>query len=246
MKRFKKTFILIHGSWHGGWVWYKVKKILSNKGYNVYTPTLSMFGDRNFGLKKHVKEIKNLIIENNLFNVILVGHSYAGLVITEVASQLPKRIEKLVYLDAFIPNNGESLFDLLPLERVNEIKNSLLNKNGQSKPLVSKAYPKEYYLIPPREIEFFGVKNKKDKDLLRKKLVPMSVLAFEEKVSFNQKIIQQLSVFYIRATNYFIPYEQKAKELGWKTFLLKSGHDVMLTKPRVLSNLLEKISKIRL
>ncbi|MFQ5435273.1 MAG: alpha/beta fold hydrolase, partial [Anaerolineae bacterium] len=109
-------FILVHGSWHTGDAWHKVEKILIAHGAEVYAPTLSGMasmensGGPHVGLTTHIDDIVRLIEKEDLSHVILVGHSYSGLVITGVADRLPERVSQLVYLDAFIPENNQSLF----------------------------------------------------------------------------------------------------------------------------------------
>ncbi|MCE5214822.1 MAG: alpha/beta hydrolase, partial [Methanobacterium sp.] len=95
----------------GGRVWETVTPVLKSKGHRTFTPTL--INEHNCNLHGHIEQICLLIEENKLNNVILVGHSYGGMIITGVASQMPDVIGKLVYLDAAIPDPGQSLFDLL-------------------------------------------------------------------------------------------------------------------------------------
>ncbi|MFT4033451.1 MAG: alpha/beta hydrolase, partial [Siphonobacter sp.] len=104
----KPVFVLVHGAWHGGWCWQDVSQNLREKKYLVYTPTLSGLGEHknttndNINLQTHITDIINLIEMDDLRNVILVGHSYAGTVIAGVADSIPERLSKLVYLDAMI------------------------------------------------------------------------------------------------------------------------------------------------
>ena len=113
------TFVLVHGSWHGGWCWQKVARLLRQPGHEVYTPTLTGLGERSHlatkksGLELHIQDILNVLEFEDLHEVVLVGHSYAGLVITGVAERAPGRVARLVYLDAFIPHAGQSAFAML-------------------------------------------------------------------------------------------------------------------------------------
>ncbi|EKE09320.1 MAG: alpha/beta hydrolase fold protein [uncultured bacterium] len=105
------VYILVHGGRQTGKVWDKVAPLLEEKGCRVFCPTLSDPEERT--LQDHIDEVCHLIKEENLNHVILVGHSYAGLVITGVANKMPEKLSYLVYLDAAIPENGKSLFDLI-------------------------------------------------------------------------------------------------------------------------------------
>lgn len=111
----QRTFLFLHGTWGGGWEYAKVDSILRTKGDIVFHPTLTGLGERShlankeINLTTHITDIVNVIKFENLHNIILVGHSYGGMVISGVAEQVPERIKQLIYLDAFVPNNGESI-----------------------------------------------------------------------------------------------------------------------------------------
>ncbi|WGK65682.1 alpha/beta fold hydrolase [Croceiramulus getboli] len=110
-----KTFLFVHGAWGGGWEYAKVDSLLSSQGHRVYHPTLTGLGERmhlmndNINLDTHIQDVINVIQFEQLNNIILVGHSYGGMVVTGVADKLPERIAHLVYLDAFVPKDGESV-----------------------------------------------------------------------------------------------------------------------------------------
>ena len=113
------TFVLVHGSTAGGWVWKDIALRLRDAGHDVSTPTLTGLGERvhlltgEIGLDTHITDIVNVLRYEDLHDVILVGHSSAGMIITGVADQVPERIAELVYLDAHVPENGERLLDLI-------------------------------------------------------------------------------------------------------------------------------------
>jgi len=114
------TFVLVHGSWAGGWNWARVRPLLEMAGHRVLTPTLSGLADRGhlggagIDLSTHIEDITRLLIWEDLDEVVLVGHSYGGMVITGVLGRVPDRIARIVYLDAFRPDPGQSAFDILP------------------------------------------------------------------------------------------------------------------------------------
>lgn len=122
------TFVLVHGGWTGGWCWQHVRRRLGAASHTVFTPTLTGLGERvhlaqpNIDLALHILDVANLLEAEDLQDVILAGHSYGGMVITGVAEKTPERLGHLVYLDAFVPRNGESLLDVLqpPARRMTE------------------------------------------------------------------------------------------------------------------------------
>jgi pimeloyl-ACP methyl ester carboxylesterase len=113
------TFVLVHGGFAGGWVWKPVRAYLESSKHRVYTPTLTGLGERAhlispiLDLDTHIQDVANVIHYEDLNDVILVGNSYSGMVITGVADMMPSRVSHLIYVDAFVPNHGESVFDLV-------------------------------------------------------------------------------------------------------------------------------------
>jgi pimeloyl-ACP methyl ester carboxylesterase len=113
-----KTFVLVHGAWHGGWCWRRVSDLLEKKGHKVFTPTMTGLGERShlldakINLATHVTDIVNVIKWESLNDIVLVGHSYGGAVVSGVAEQVPEAIGCFVFLDAFAPENGESVASL--------------------------------------------------------------------------------------------------------------------------------------
>ncbi len=112
------TYVLVHGAWGGGWKFARVAERLRKRGHIVFTPTLTGAAERShlltgaINLTTHVTDVLNVIRYEDLSDVVLLGHSYGGMVITAVADKIPEKIAALVYLDAFVPEDGQSLFDL--------------------------------------------------------------------------------------------------------------------------------------
>ena len=115
-----RTFVLVHGSWHGGWCWRRVADRLERGGHKVYTPTLTGLGERvhllnaSVDLNTHVTDVVNVIKFEGLKEIVLVGHSYAGCVISGVAEQVLPAIASIVFVDAFLPEDGQRMLDLTP------------------------------------------------------------------------------------------------------------------------------------
>jgi L-ribulose-5-phosphate 4-epimerase len=112
------TYVLVHGAWGGSYGWRKVRPLLQQAGHTVFTPSLTGQGERahlaspQVNLSTHIEDVSNAIWYEDLTDIILVGHSYGGMVVTGVAERMPERIQHLVYLDAFLPDDGQSLVDL--------------------------------------------------------------------------------------------------------------------------------------
>jgi pimeloyl-ACP methyl ester carboxylesterase len=123
------TYVIVHGAWGGGWDWKHVADLLTADGNTVYRPTLTGLGEHsnlagtNIDLDTHIQDIVNVILWENLHDVVLVGHSYGGMVITGVADRVPDRIKHVVYLDALLPENGECVDAI----KSNRIKTSVAN-----------------------------------------------------------------------------------------------------------------------
>jgi pimeloyl-ACP methyl ester carboxylesterase len=115
------TFVLVHGAWRGSWCWKRVRTALQQQGHEVFTPILTGLGERShllsetLDLQTHTLDVLNLIQWEELNDFVLCGHSYGGMVISGVADRLPERIRSLVFLDAFVPEHGESIADFAPI-----------------------------------------------------------------------------------------------------------------------------------
>ena len=107
-----RTFVLVHGTWHGGWVWRDVRNILRDRGHRVFTPTCTGCGERehlsrpDVGLETHIDDIANVIRFEELDDIVLVGHSFSGITITGVADRMREKIRRIVFFDALVPRKG--------------------------------------------------------------------------------------------------------------------------------------------
>src|SRR5262245_30293539 len=131
------TFLICHGAWSAGWAWKKVRPLLRAAGHEVFTPTYTGLGERahlvsrSVTLDTHIADVLGVIEAEDLNDIVLVGHSYGGMVATGVADRAGERIARLVYLDAFVPESGQSLFDMLPAaERDRRSGDSAANGDG--------------------------------------------------------------------------------------------------------------------
>ena len=149
------TFVLVHGAWHGGWCYKRVARLLRQAGHEVYTPTLTGLGERAhlmnqaIDLDTHVQDIAGVIRCEELSDVVLCGHSYGGMVITGVAEQIAAKIRSLVYLDAFVPENGKSVFDYLPAEQSGQMRDDAA-QNGEGYKV--SPIPAAVFAVPGRRL----------------------------------------------------------------------------------------------
>ena len=238
MKNNKPHFLLIHGAWHGGWVWNEISEILGYQGYSVSTPTLTGLGEKKHLLSSKItidtfiEDVVNHIIFENLNNIILVGHSFAGSVISGVADKLKDRIQKLIYFDAVILKDGQKPFDIAPKEIVKQrIELAKRFGNGIS--------------IPAPSADAFGVFDVKKSLLLEEKLTPHPLSTYQSKLTIKNEIGNGIPLFYILCNDPIYKSLESSRKvvrkLKWPIFELNAGHDAMLTHPKETLNLLMKI-----
>jgi pimeloyl-ACP methyl ester carboxylesterase len=223
----------VHGSFHGGWCWQKVAHLLRQSGHEAYTPTLTGLGERSHlatresGLELHIQDILQVIEYEDLHNVVLVGHSYAGLVIAGVAEQMHQRLARLIYLDAFIPHDGKSAFDLMP------------GMEGQWAQMA--ASQGDGFLVPPMSPEDMGITNPADIAWAESRLTPMPLLTHQQRIHITSSEARKLPRTYILCTQFgFHGTAREAQSLGWDYFQLETGHDAMITMPNELAQMLIK------
>ena len=134
-----KTFVLVHGAFHGGWCWRDVAQSLRAAGHTVFTPTQTGLGERRHLLSRDITldtfvlDVVNVIESEELGDVILVGHSFGGITITAVADRLPERLRHLVYLDAGVVHSGASVFAEYPADLVAARRNAAAASPGASR-----------------------------------------------------------------------------------------------------------------
>ena len=236
------TFLLVHGAWHGGWCWKRVARRLSAKGHLVYTPTLTGLGERShlagpeIDLGCHIKDILGVLDTEELSDVIICGHSYGGQIITPVIDQRIKSFRAGVWLDAFVPENGQSLLDSWPPEHAQKILEKVL-KLGEG------------WKIPPMKPEYFGVMNQQDIEWVSRRCVPQPFKTFSEPVQLTgiwKTIPRKMYILAELHPNsnferFSGPLSQKP---DWDVRTVPSGHDVMVDKPEILTEILLEIAEL--
>jgi pimeloyl-ACP methyl ester carboxylesterase len=232
-----KTFVLVHGAWHGGWCWRRVADLLQQKGHKVFTPTMTGLGERShlvgphINLATHVSDIVNVIKWENLADIVLVGHSYGGTVISGVAEQMRPAIGSIVFLDAFVPENGDSLAAKAS-QPVREAIAALTQKGEVT--------------MKPVAAAVFRV-NESDRAWVDAMCTPhpLATLTDHSAVTGARERIAKKA--YIRAKGYpsapFDGYQEKLKaDQSWRMYEVPCGHDVMVDMPERLTEILLEVA----
>lgn len=233
----RKTFVLVHGTWHGGWCWRRVADGLEAKGHKVYAPTLTGVGDRSHLLTKdvnlttHVTDIVNLVKWEDLKDIVLVGHSSAGFPITQAAEQIGPSIASIVFLDAFIPMPGDNLISL-----ANPGPRKMLDDAVARGDVVAKPVPAAAFKV-----------NEKDQAWVDAKCTAHPLAALTEKITAADAREKIARKSYIRAAGFPSPVFDatlaKAKGMpGWKTYEMACGHDAMVDMPDRLTEILLEVA----
>jgi pimeloyl-ACP methyl ester carboxylesterase len=231
------TFVLVHGTGCGGWIWKNISPLLRAGGHEVYTPTLSGVGDRahlldcGVDLNTHITDITSLIEYEDLSDVVLVGHSYAGMVITGVAAKIPERLNQVVYLDAYLPDDGQSEADLWPANMRAEILGDFAAGRG---------------VRQPPSPAFLGITDEEMENWVKVRLTPHPLACYNQPVPLGNSKSASLRRVYIHCTvgntaSLFATFAKKAKANGWEVYELATGHAVMLTLPHELATILRNL-----
>ena len=233
------TFVIAHGAWSGGWAWKKIRQRLRARGHEVFTPTYTGLGERahlarrEFGLETHVQDVLGVLEYEDLRGITLIGHSYGGMVATGVADRATARIAQLVYLDAFVPRDGQSLVDLISPEA----------RQARSRAVESAG---EGWRIPPNPMPPDTAPEDVAWAMPRRVMQP--VKTFSQPVRLTG-VVEKLprSYIYCKRKAGDDPFAQFAERLrsepaGWKYFEMDASHNPHITVPQELAALLEGIA----
>jgi pimeloyl-ACP methyl ester carboxylesterase len=235
MGNHKTSYILVHGAWHGSWCWKRVRAVLQSAGHNVFTPTLTGLGERSHlnsaavDLSTHIADVVNLIKWEQLSDVVLCGHSYAGCVIRGVADQIPDRIRALVFLDAFVLESGESLMDIVPSEVAQALRD-LAKATGEG------------WKINPIPAHMLGVRDPQDAAWVDAQCIPQAIATFEERIRLTGNFAHIQDITYMLPTERhpsLLVSHERARAKGWKIrTIANSGHELMIDHPQELAKFL--------
>ena len=232
--REKPTFVLVHGAWHGGWCWKKVAPLLRAAGHDVFTPTLTGLGERvhllapEIDLATHVDDILGVLEYEDLNNVVLVGHSYGGMVISGVAARAGPRLARLVYLDAFLPEDGKALRDYASGDALDE----MVNAQGDG------------WRVPSFMVaQDFGVTDPDDATWVNARLGDQPYKTFTQPLALAADSGADIRRAYVLTTqDTFVPHAARAKQEGFDYYeLFSAGHDSMVTQPAALVEVFLKL-----
>ena len=242
------TYVLVHGAWHGGWCWKKLAPLLRATGADVFAPTLTGMGERahlnnrlnpsDITLDVHIQDIVQMMSYEDLWDVVLVGHAYAGMVITGVAEVCPERISHMVYVNGVMPSDGESMVDqLIPVrgpEFTAWVQDHIDNGDG--------------FLPAPASIEEiqrrWGISDPDDLAWTLAKVCPQPATTMASPVHMGNPMAAKIPKNFVGGgESGFDSVAERTRDAGWGVYPVASGHDTMITHADELAQILINISK---
>ena len=230
------TFVVAHGAWSAGWAWKKMRPLMRAAGHELWTPTYTGLGERThlahagIDLDTHIRDIVAVLETEDLTDVVLIGHSYGGMVATGMADRARARVAKLVYLDAFAPTDGQAVFDLVPPDIAAKMRaGAQASESGYgipSNPMPSDTSPEDQAWATPRRR-------------------PQPLQAFATKLRLSAE--PSAARYYIYAKragigDTFGRFYARAKREAWRTFEVDASHNPHITNPHGLLAILQEIA----
>jgi pimeloyl-ACP methyl ester carboxylesterase len=218
------TVVIVHGAFGGGWEWREVARLLQGEGHEVIRTTLTGLGERSHlatatvDLDTHVKDVVQQLEFDDLRDVVLVGHSYGGMVVTGAADRVPERIARIVYVDAFVPRDGESLFDLAGPDVTGFLRGSAVDGLVPPPGGTPSQYP-AWYVERSR---------------------PHPLACFEQPIRLEGRA-EAIPRSYVRCLQSDVPLDRcvtRAREAGWAMAEIDTHHDAQVAEPAELARLL--------
>jgi pimeloyl-ACP methyl ester carboxylesterase len=246
----RRPVVLVHGAWHGGWCWRPVAERLIARGHPVHAPTLTGLGERSHlrepvpSLATHVDDVVNAIEWNELDDFVLVGHSYGGMVVTGVADRLGSRIRHLVYLDAALPADGESMITQNPATRDPDVVAAVADQLAALAPdgVWMAPLPPVVFGIPPERADLVA--------WLERRLTPHPLRTWTDPVAIRPGALDPIAKTYVHCVapplepSAFAAHARRTAsgEAGpnWRSLELETGHDAMLTDPDGVTRIIEE------
>lgn len=237
------TFVIVHGALGGGWEWRGVAQRLAARGHDVFRPTLTGLGERahllvpQIDLDTHIEDILGVLHWEDLEQVILCGHSYGGMVITGVADRAAERLAHLVYIDAFVPRDGQSANDLIPPAFAETMFRGPAREQGDGWRVPCAVWPR-LTGVPDEVADWYAAR-----------LTDQSLRCFEQPVRLGDDR-PAVPRTYIRCSQdpehgMFGPFAQRARAEGWDYHVLATEHDAQITDPDGVASLLSTIAERR-
>jgi pimeloyl-ACP methyl ester carboxylesterase len=230
------TFVLCHGAWSSAWAWKKVRPLMRERGHELWTPTLTGLGERShlahpdIDLDTHIQDVVNVLEYEDLRDVILLGHSYGGMVATGVADRAAPRLKALVYLDAFVPGDGQSLHDLVPPEHVAHQRAGLIDGwRVPANPVPPDTAPEDVKWIEGRRMT-----------------QPIKTVSQKLRLAHGETRLPRSYIYCARKApgDVFLQFAERAKgDKAWRYYQLDASHSPNVTAPRELAEILDRIAK---
>ena len=222
------TFVVAHGAWSSGWAWKKMHPLLAARGHRLVTPSYTGLGERahlaraEIDLDTHIMDVVNVLEYEDLRDVVLIGNSYGGIVATGIADRARERLRRLIYLDAFVPEDGQSLADLA----------------GGEAGLRARAV--DGWRVPPNPVP--DDTPAEDRGWIEARRLHQSIATFVQPLKLTRGPLT-LPRDYVLCTksDTFGAYANRAREMGWPVHELDSSHSPHITAPEPLAALLDRI-----
>jgi pimeloyl-ACP methyl ester carboxylesterase len=230
-------FVVAHGAWSAGWAWKKMHPLMVARGHRLITPTYTGLGERahlahaGVGLETHIADIVGVLETEDLRDILLIGHSYGGMVATGVADRARERIAGLIYIDAFAPRDGDSVFGLLPPQA-----------RAQRQPVASNGG--EAWQIPPGPMP--ADTSDADRAWAEPRRRPQPVKAFEQplRLHHGEPSMPRHYIYCARHTpdDRFRQFHERAEREGWGRDIIDASHNPHITAPEALADMLDRIA----
>lgn len=239
----RASIVLVHGAWGGAWVWSRVLSPLRDAGFDVHAVTLTGLGERahlrhpGITLQNHIDDVVGLVTAEELTNVVLVGHSYGGMVVTGAAAALESsgiaRVAGLAYVDAMVPRSGEGWGGGHPPEI--------------AKARITAAAEHNNALPPPDPSEGFAL-DEVDAEWLRRRHVLHPFGMYRERLDFDEALIAHAARLFVDCTEpaypTIAPFRERVRsEPGWQVVEIATGHFAMVSEPAKLTQALVDFAK---
>jgi pimeloyl-ACP methyl ester carboxylesterase len=238
--RGRSTYVLIHGEWSGGWIWQRVAAAIQRAGHPVFTPTLTGLGERyllatpSTGLQTHIEDVRVLLEQEDLQNVVLTGHGYAGMIVSAVAERVPDRLCHLIYLDAFLPHDGESMTDLAGTAAKPFLERES-NTDGED------------WRVAPPDPGLLGIDEEPDRGWIASQLTAHPLNCFRDPVRLDTSDAAGIPRSFVYCNDPPFPgmerLASRARHENCRFQILATGHFPHVTSPSQVSDLLLELER---
>jgi len=232
------TIVVCHGAWSAGWAWKKVRPLLRAAGHDIFTPTYTGLGERahqvsrTINLDTHIADVLAVLDCEDLRDIVLLGHSYGGMVATGVADRAPERIAKVVYLDAFVPQSGQCLVELLPPAQA--------QRQGPDRA------PADGWLLPPNPIPPDTSPEDAAWITARRRWQPVGTFTQPLVLKGSSAHLPRTYIYCTRITpeDTFGQFARRFRaDKAWQFLEIDASHSPNVTAPEALAQLIDRIAR---